>query len=59
LEELNHLIIEWLVADMKAAFSPTVCRKAPVISFLRICRVVIFSLMAYSFIHGGYYLVII
>jgi hypothetical protein len=50
------LIIEWLVADMKAAFNPIVCRKVPVISFLHICHVVIFSVMAYTFIHGGYYL---
>jgi hypothetical protein len=56
LEELDRLIIEWLAADMKAAFSPIVCRKAPFISFLHICRVVIFSVMAYTFIRGGGYL---
>jgi hypothetical protein len=56
LEELDHLIIEWLVADVKAAFSPIVCRNAPVISFLHICCVVIFSVTAYTFIHGGGYL---
>jgi hypothetical protein len=56
LEELDHLILQWLVADMKVAFNSIVCGKVPVISFLHNCRAVKFSVIAYTLIRGGYYL---
>jgi hypothetical protein len=53
LEELDHLILEWLIEDMKAPFSHIMCRKALVISFIHVCGVVKFSVILYIFIRGG------